>query len=70
MKKLLAFAFVAAVAASCNKKETSYEQDSTIMLEEPKIEVVDSADATKAADQTVVAAPDSVDVVLDTVNVN
>lgn len=54
MKKVLAIAFFAAVAVSCSKKE-KVQQDSNVMLEEPKVELTDSAAVTKPADQTTVA---------------
>lgn len=71
MKQFFAIAFAAAFVVSCAKKETEYEQDSSTMLEEPKMEVTDSAVVTQPTDQTTVAAPDSVrTVTIDTVTVN
>lgn len=43
MKKILAVAFLASLAVSCSKKESTYEQDSNVMLEEPKTEIVQTA---------------------------
>lgn len=71
MKQFFAIAFAAAFVVSCAKKEAEYEQDSSTMLEEPKMEVTDSASLTQPTDQTTVAAPDSVrTVTIDTVTVN
>lgn len=68
MKKVLAIAFLGSLALSCAKKESTYEQDSNIMLEEPKVVVADSAAAVKPADQTAVNA-DSAAVTVDTATV-
>lgn len=58
MKKVLALAFVVSLALSCTKKESTYEQDTNVMLEEPKTEVVQpSADSTT----TTTATPPVVD---------
>lgn len=70
MKKILALAFVVAVAVSCSKKESTYQQDSNVMLSEPEVKVVDSSAVTEPVDNTTVpmpAAADSAAVPADTV---
>lgn len=43
MKKLLTLTFaVALIAASCNKKEDSYQKDSNTMLAEPEVSEMDT----------------------------
>ncbi len=70
MKKILALAFVAALAVSCSKKESTYEHDSNIMLAEPEVKIVDTAAVTQPVDNTAVPMPapaDSAAVPADTV---
>lgn len=70
MKKIIALAFIAALALSCSKKESTYEQDSNIILAEPEVKVIDSAAVTQPVDNTVApvpAAADSAVVPADTV---
>lgn len=68
MKKLLALAFIGALALSCNKKENTYQQDSNTMLTEPEVQVVDSAAVTEPVDNTTVPMQvDSAAVPADTV---
>lgn len=55
MKKVLALAFVGLVAFSCSKKDENSIQDSNIMLEEPKAEIVGEA-TTAAADASAESA--------------
>jgi uncharacterized protein YcfL len=58
MKKLMAIALLASLATvSCSKKDTNVE--SNTMLEEPNVEVVDSASATKSIENTAPATVDS-----------
>ena len=59
MKKIFAIAIFGVLAVSCSKKESTFEQDSNVMLEEPKVEMVDSAAVTKPVDQTTVATPET-----------
>lgn len=66
MKKLVALLFITVLAVSCKKKET-YNQDSNVMLEEPKVQIIDSAAASKATDQTAVTV-DSATVIVDSVS--
>ena len=63
-KKFIAFAFLGTlVFASCSKKDSTYEKDSNVMLQEPEVSVTDSATITKPTDVT------STEVVVDTTNI-
>ena len=62
MKKSVFVLFGIAVLVSCSKKNESSE--SNVMMEEPKVEVKDSASAAKPSDQAVVKT-DSVAVKVD-----
>lgn len=64
MKKVLALAFIGVLAASCSKKESTYQQDSNVMLEEPKVEIKTDSATAKPVDQATVAK-DSAAVVVD-----
>lgn len=62
MKKLIAFAFVGLLAVSCSKKDENNVQDSNVMLEEPKAEIVgqptaSAVDASVESTATDAAAP-------------
>ncbi len=59
MKKIFAIAIFGVLAVSCSKKESTYEQDSKVMLEEPKLEMVDSAAVAKPVDQTTEATSET-----------
>lgn len=66
MKKSIAIAFFGVlVLASCSKKEAGYEKDSNVMLEEPKVEEVDSVVTETPADGTAVDMPVAAPVAAD-----
>ncbi|TXF79125.1 hypothetical protein [Chryseobacterium sp.] len=47
MKKILTMALIGGLfAASCSKKENTYQQDSNTMLAEPEVTVSDTAQTT------------------------
>lgn len=69
MKKLLAIAFVGVLAAGCSKKENTYQQDSNVMLEEPKVQVTADSATAKPADQATVAKDSATVVAKDSATV-